>query len=343
MEHFASCFAIGDRRIGPMHPCFVIAEAGVNHFGSMEKACALIDLSVRAGADAVKFQHFKTDRLVGASAPDWRERLRSKELPDDDILRLRDYAKGQGIMFLCTGHDEEALDFLDRTVGVPAFKIGSGEVGNWPWLKEIAKRGKPIILSTGMYGIEDVNAATRAIAEGGESRLSLLHCVTSYPTDPKDANLSAIAQLKAIFNGPVGYSDHTVGTAVPLAAVALGARVIEKHITLDRDVPNAQDWKVSCDAESFPRFVTEIREVEAALGGAVKAPTQAERKSVAWARKSLSARSDIPAGTVLTQGHLLAQRPGNGIPPSQESSLIGRKVRFDISEGTQLTFEMLES
>lgn len=341
MAEFAPCFAIDGKRIGPKHPCFVIGEAGVNHFGSMEKAFALIDLCVKAGADAVKFQHFKTDRLVGPSAQEWRDRLRSKELQNEDVLRLRDHAAKRGIMFLCTGHDEEALDFLDREAGVPAFKIGSGEVGNWPWLTSIAKRGKPIILSTGMYGMADVEAAVSAVAQGGGNRLALLHCVTSYPTDPKDANLSAMAQLKSIFPGPVGYSDHTVGTAVPLAAVALGARIIEKHITLDRDVPNAQDWKVSCDADSFPRFVAEIREIEAALGGGVKAPTESEQCSIAWARKSLTASRDIPAGTVLSKEHLIAQRPGNGIPPSRESELLGRRTAVDITEGQQLSTGML--
>lgn len=342
MSQFATCFAIENKRIGPKHPCFVIGEAGVNHFGSMEKAFALIDLCVRAGADAVKFQHFKTDRLVGPSAQEWRDRLRSKELRDEDILRLRDHAAKRGIMFLCTGHDEEALDFLDKQVGIPAFKIGSGEVGNWPWLKDIAGRGKPIILSTGMYEQDDVKAAIDAVAQGGGTRLALLHCVTSYPTEAADVNLAAMTQLKALFDGPVGYSDHTTGTAVPLAAVALGARVIEKHITLDRDVPNAQDWKVSCDADSFPRFLAEIREIEAALGGGAKAPTESERRSIAWARKSVTAVSDIPKGAAITADMLIAQRPGTGIPPSELPKLLGRKTRVAIPEGAQLTLEMLE-
>jgi N,N'-diacetyllegionaminate synthase len=342
MMSFDAGFSIAGKPIGAQHPCFVIAEAGVNHFGSLEKALALVDLAVRAKADAVKFQHFKTDSLVGPGAPEWRERLRGKELADSAILRIRDHADRCGITFLCTGHDEESLEFLDKVVDIPALKIGSGEVGNWPWLKVIARRGKPIILSTGMYRIEDVKAALRAIADGGERRLALLHCVTSYPTPPKDANLSAMAQLRELFEGPVGYSDHTVGIAVPLAAVALGARIIEKHITLDRDVPNAQDWKVSCDANSFPLFVAEIREIEAALGGNKKAPTEDELRSIAWARKSLAARLDIPAGTVLTEAHLIAQRPGNGIPPSAVGSLIGRKTRAVLVAGAQLSYEMLD-
>ncbi len=334
-------FSIAGRSVGGAASCLIIAEAGVNHFGSIEKAFALVDLAVDAGADVLKLQHFKTDKLVGAQAPEWRERLRSKELSDDDILRVRDHCDRRGIIFLCTGHEPTALDFLDRKVGVPAFKIGSGEVGNWPWIQEIATRGKPIILSTGMYTLADIRSAISAVAAGGGSDLSILHCITSYPTEPHDVNLSVLGQIREFFPGPVGYSDHTTGTAVCLAAVAIGAKVIEKHITIDRNVPNAQDWKVSCDLSNFGKFVADIREIESAMGGGAKILAQAEKQAMLWARKSLAAAREIAVGETLMPEMLIAQRPGDGISPERMSEIVGRKVRVNIHSGAQISEDML--
>lgn len=339
---FPPSFSIAGRQVGGGAPCLVIAEAGVNHFGSLDKAFQLVDLAVAAKADVVKFQHYRADRLVGPSAPDWRERLRTKELSDADILKIRDHCQARGILFMCTGHDEEALDFLDRQAGVAAFKVGSGEVENWPSLAALAKRGKPIILSTGMYRMEQIAKACAVIAEAGGRELAVLHCVTSYPTDPADVNLAVMAEIRSFFGGPVGYSDHTAGTAVPLAAVALGAEVIEKHITIDRDVPNAQDWKVSCDPSNLARFVADIREVEAARGGAAKRLAAAEEQSVLWARKSLTAARDIAEGEVISAAMLVAQRPGDGIPPSRLGEVEGRRAARAIAAGTKLGFHMLD-
>ena len=184
LTHFATNFELDRHGIGPGSPCFIIAEGGVNHFGDIDKAFALIDLATDAGADAFKTQHFKTDLLVGPSAPDWRERLRSKELPDEAILRMRDYCEKRGITFLCTPHDEAALAFLEEEVGVPGYKIGSGEVENWPYLARIAALGKPVLLSTGMYKLDQIDEAAKAMADAGCSELAVLHCITSYPADP---------------------------------------------------------------------------------------------------------------------------------------------------------------
>lgn len=342
LSAFSTVIDIAGRKVGPGHPCLIIAEAGVNHFGDMGKAHALIDLAVSAGADVVKFQHYSADLLVGPSAPGWRERLRTKELTDSQILDLKRYCDRRGIVFMCTGHDERALDFLDRTAEVPAFKVGSGEIENWPSLEAMARRGKPVILSTGMYTLNQIADAVAALAKGGCRQLAVLHCVTAYPADPGDINLAAMAQIRGIFPGPVGYSDHTAGTAVPLAAVALGAHVIEKHITLDRDVPNAQDWKVSCDPTNFARFVADIREVEAARGGGVKTPSEAELSSVLWARKSLTAAHDIAAGQKIAPEDLVAQRPGDGIPPSRLAEVVGRSARHTIAMGSKIVLDMLE-
>ncbi|MBK8523297.1 MAG: N-acetylneuraminate synthase family protein [Betaproteobacteria bacterium] len=190
----------------------------------MSKAFELIDLAKVPVRMVYKTQHYHTDRLIGPSAPDWRERLRTKEMPDDAIATMQGYCTSRKIPFLCTPHDENALDFIDKILGVPAFKIGSGEVENWPFLANIAKRGKPIILSTGMYEIGQIKQAVDILASNGCDQLAILHCVTSYPAEPSLINLKVMDQIRQFFSGPVGYSDHTEGTAIPLAAVALWGR-----------------------------------------------------------------------------------------------------------------------
>src|SRR5579885_3139184 len=235
-----------------------------------------------------------------------------------------------------------ALNFLAHDLGVSAFKIGSGEVENWPYLAAIAACGKPIILSTGMYTLEQIATAADVIAGAGGRELAILHCVTSYPAAASSINLDVMRQIREFFPGPVGYSDHTEGTAVCLAAVALGADVIEKHITIDRDVPNAHDWKVSCDPSNFARFVADIREVEAARGGAPKSISAAETQSIIWARKSLTAARPIEAGETVSNDMLIAQRPGTGLPASQLSKVLGRKAARRIDAGEILQLDMLK-
>lgn len=340
MSGFPAHIEIAGRRIGPGEPCYVIAEGGVNHFGEMAKARQLIDLAVSARADVYKGQHYRTDRLVGPSAPEWRERLRSKELPDEAIRQMRDRCRESGIPFLCTPHDDIALEFLDRELDIPAFKIGSGEVENWPFLADVARRGKPMIVSTGMYEMAQIEDMVKVIADAGGTQLALLHCVTSYPADPRLINLRVMDQIREFFPGPVGYSDHTEGTAIPLAAVALGADIIEKHITIDRDVPNAQDWKVSCDPSNFAPFVADIRAIGQAVGGGPKKLSEQERKSILWARKSLTAAVDIPAGAVIAESMLIAQRPGSGLPASRIGEVAGRTALGNIPAGTPIAAGM---
>jgi N,N'-diacetyllegionaminate synthase len=338
---FSSSFRIAGRPVGGGAPCFIIAEAGVAHFGKTEKAHRLVDLALEARADVVKFQHFRVERLIGPSAPEWRRRLHSRQLDDDDMSKVAGYACSRGIPFICTGHDEESLDFLDRVVDVPAFKVGSGEVENWPYLANIARRGKPIILSTGLYTIELIREAIDVIGSNGCRDLAILHCVTSYPADPATVNLDAMRQIREFFPGPVGYSDHTKGTAVPLAAVALGADILEKHITLDFDVPDAQDWKVSCGPHDFPQFVAELRAVEAARGGAQKRLSEDEARSALWARKSITAACDIAAGTRISAEMLILQRPGDGLPGTAFERVIGAVAKRPIPVGTKLEWDML--
>lgn len=332
---------IGGRRVGPGDPCYVIAEGGVSHFGQMNKARELIDLACAAGADVYKTQHYHTDLLVGPSAPDWRERLRIKEMPDEAIREMQVYSLERGMPFLCTPHDEQALVFLDQVLDVPAMKIGSGEVENWPFLAKVAATRKPVILSTGMYELRQIREAIQVLADNGCKQLAILHCVTVYPASPALVNLKVMEKIREFFTGPVGYSDHTEGTAVPLAAVALGADIIEKHITLDRDVPNAQDWKVSCDPTNFAPFVADVRTIEAARGGGPKVLSDYEQRSIQWARKSITAAVDIPANAIIAQDMLIAQRPGLGLPPSRLAEVVGRRTCRPIGTGEVLTSELL--
>lgn len=341
LSRFASHITIAGRRIGPGEPCYIIAEAGVSHFGELAKAEQLIQLALSGGADVFKTQHYNTDLLIGPSSPEWRDRLRPKELPDEAIGWMQKRCQEVGIPFLCTPHEEQALEFLDKELNVPAFKIGSGELLNWPFLAKVARRGKPVIISTGMYQIAQIKDAINVMADNGCTELAVLHCVTSYPAVPEIINLRVMDEIRTFFEGPVGYSDHTEGYAIPLAAVALGANIVEKHITIDKNVPNAQDWKVSCDPDNLADFVAGVRQIEKAVGDGVKRISEYEQKSIAWARKSLTAARDIAEGEVITADSLLAQRPGTGIPPSEITNVIGRQAKIYIHSGSLIAYSML--
>lgn len=340
-ERFADRFLIGERPVGRECPVYVIAEAGVAHFGNEEKALRLVDLAVEGGADAVKFQIFDVKALIAPELPAWRQRLGSRQLPYDAFARIQAYCTSRGIPFFATAHDEPSLEFLS-SLRVPAYKVGSGEVGNWPFLQRVASLGKPVIVSTGMYETQQIGEALNALADAGQPNVALLHCVTQYPTPPAEAALGNIALLQDRFDAVVGYSDHTRGFHIPLAAVALGAKIIEKHITLDFDVPDAQDWKVSCGPADLSRFVSELREVEASLGVKPAVPADAERDNKVWATKSLVTRRRILAGTTVTADDLTAKRPGTGVPPSRIADVVGRKTIVDLAPDVVLRWEHLE-
>jgi N,N'-diacetyllegionaminate synthase len=338
---FNHSISIQGRRLGEAHPVFLIAEAGVAHFGSLDKAKQLVDLAVAAGADAVKFQIFRTEDLVSRESAEWRNRLKTKELAYESFREIQAYCRRRKIIFFATAHDETSLDFLD-TLEVPVYKVGSGEVGNWPFIKKVASRGKPVILSTGMYRLEEVSRALDLIAEAGNRDVVVLHCTTLYPTPPHLVNLRAMDTLREAFHVPVGYSDHTQGFLFPLAAVARGACMVEKHITLDFNVPYAQDWKVSCGPVDFPVMVQQIREIQAGLGSGIKIPSEKELSSLDWARKSLVAKEDIPEGSVITMEMVCAKRPGFGIAPSDVDKVIGRKTKGKIHKDTFIQWENLQ-
>jgi len=340
------------REVGPGRRCLIVAEAGVNHNGDVGLALRLIAAAADAGADVVKFQTFRADRLVTADAPkaDYQLEttdagesqlgmLRRLELSADDHRRLMDGCRRHGVGFLSTPFDAESANLLEA-LGVEAYKIGSGDLTNLPLLRHVASKGRPVILSTGMAGLEEVEAAVAAVGEVGNRRLALLHCVSNYPAAAADANLRAMGAMASAFDVPVGYSDHTPGVDVALAAVALGACIVEKHFTLDRSLPGP-DHRASIEPDEFARLVTGIRTVESALGDGVKRPAAREAATAAAARRSLTAARDIPAGSVLTEEMIAIRRPGTGLPPSRLGDVVGRTAAEDIPAGTLLRREML--
>ncbi len=283
---------IGGKLIGNGHPCFIVAEAGVSHFGSLDKALELVEAAARAGADAVKFQVFQTAELISSVAPEWVERMRPKELPIEAFREIMNYCRQKGIIFFATAHDPESLEKLAE-LDPPAYKIGSGELQNFDYFRGVASLKKPVIFSTGMFSEKDILDTIRVFAEAGCSEVILLHCVTGYPVPVEWMNLKAIQTLKSIFPGPVGYSDHSVTYDIAASSVLLGANLVERHITLEKDIPDAQDWKVACNPEELVQFVAMTRRLEAARGDGVLRVSEVELKSMSWARKSIVAAQDI--------------------------------------------------
>jgi N-acetylneuraminate synthase len=344
---------IANKLVGPQQLVFVIAEAGVNHNGDLKAARDLIDVAVSAGVDAVKFQTFRADLLATPDAPKAEyqlqttgtaesqlEMLRGLELSTDAHRELQAYCRERGIIFLSTPFDEEAVDLLDE-LGVPAFKISSGDLTNSPLLEYVAGKGKPVILSTGMAEISELIEAVSILNSAGCENPILLHCVSNYPAEPAEANLRAMQTMRAAFNLPVGFSDHTEGIDVSLAAVALGACVIEKHFTLDRTLPGP-DHRASLEPAELRQLVQSIRRIESALGTGRKAPAASEVEIAKVARRSLFAGTDIAAGATLKREMVILRRPGTGISPAQLNTLLGRRTVRKIASGTLLTPEMFD-
>ena len=343
---------IESRSIGAGAPVYVIAEIGVNHNGDPERALALVDIAADAGADAVKLQTFDPPQLVAAGTPqagyqrerapatDQLEMLRGLVLERSALQRLVDHAHRRGVHFLSTPFDHGSVAVL-RELGVPAWKVGSGDLTNHPLLRVVAQDGRPVILSTGMADLDEIHAAVAVLREGTQA-IALLHCVSSYPTPPDEANLRAMDTLAAaVPDAVIGYSDHCLGPLATLAAVARGAAVIERHITLDRTLPGP-DHAISLEPGELHELVTQIRSVEAMLGGGDKRPSPAERDVMAVARRSVVAERDLPAGTTLAGADLGIRRPGTGLAPSRLAELIGRRLARAVAAGAPLHEDDLE-
>lgn len=338
---------LAGRTVGDGLPALVIAEAGVNHNGDPDLALRLVDAAADAGADAVKFQTFDPDELVTAGArraayqladgPDpQREMLRRLTLPPAEFRRLQRRARERGLLFLSTPFDLPSLNVL-MELGVPAIKVGSGDLTNLPFLRQVGGTGLPALLSTGMGTMGEIEEALAAL---GRAPVVLLHCVSSYPAEPGDCNLRAMATMRAAFGLPVGFSDHTRGSEIALAAVGLGAAVIEKHLTLDRSLPGP-DHAASLEPHEFAAMVRGIRAVEAALGDGIKRPRPAEADVMAAARRSLVAAADLSAGVRLEEGMIAVKRPGTGIAPRHLPLVLGRRLTRDVGRDELLTWDVL--
>jgi N-acetylneuraminate synthase len=331
---------------------YVIAEAGVNHNGDLGMACRLIEAAKAAGADAVKFQTFKADRLVACGTPkaryqeetapdaaDQADLLRKLELDESAHRVLQKEARRQGIQFLSTPFDEPSADMLER-LGVPLFKLSSGEVTNKPLLEHVARKGRPIILSTGMSTLEEVGRAVAWIQAVSKAPLTLLHCVSEYPAPFDQINLRAMDTMRAAFGLPVGYSDHTPGIDISLAAVARSACVIEKHLTLDQSLPGP-DHRASLEPAAFAALVRGVRAVESALGDGIKRPQPCETGNKAVGRRSLVAAKPLQRGHRLKRSDLVFKRPGHGISPADLESALGKRLKRGVGADEVLTWKVL--
>jgi N-acetylneuraminate synthase/N,N'-diacetyllegionaminate synthase len=335
----------------------IIAEAGVNHNGDFVLAKRLVEEAALAGADYIKFQTFKAENLVSKAAKKASyqienmndgdnsqfQMLKNLEMPYEWHSDLFEYAKELGIKFLSTGFDEESIDFLND-LGVDLFKIPSGEITNKPYLEHIASKGKPIIISTGMANMEEIRDAIKVLNGKGvlKENIIILHCNTEYPTPMSDVNLLAMNYIKDSLGVEVGYSDHTLGIEVPIAATALGAIVIEKHFTIDRNL-SGPDHKASLEPKELRDMVQAIRNVEKAVAGnGIKEPSESELKNLTIVRKSLHASKDLEKDKIIKNSDVICLRPGDGISPMEIHKIIGKKLLVDLKFGEKFKFSELE-
>ena len=329
---------------------FIIAEAGVNHNGSLDLAYQLIDVAKDAGADAVKFQTFKAENVVSklADKAEYQKKttgsdksqlgmIKELEISFDDFIKLKKYCDKKGIMFLSTPFDHQSIDFLYDLVDI--YKIPSGEIINYPYLKYITAKNKPIIMSTGMANLGEVEEAINTIRSvNSKVKISLLHCTTNYPTPYEEVNLKAMQTLAAAFKLPVGYSDHTLGIEVPVAAVAMGAKIIEKHFTLDKKLPGP-DHKTSLEPNELNEMVKAIRNIEKALGDGIKKLNKSEIEIMKVVRRSLITNRDIRAGKIIKESDIVIKRPGTGILPKFKEIIIGMRLANDIRQDEPFRWE----
>jgi N-acetylneuraminate synthase/N,N'-diacetyllegionaminate synthase len=334
----------------------IIAEAGVNHNGDLHMAMQLIDSAVNAGVDYIKFQSFVADKLVSPKAKKAEYQivnikdgddsqysmLKKLELSNQDHLELISYCKKNNAQFLSTAFDVDGVNYLND-LALPLFKIPSGEITNFPYLRAIALCRKPVIMSTGMCTENEIEQAIKVLLKFGllKEQISILHCNTEYPTPMKDVNLKAMLTIKEKFKVSVGYSDHTLGIEVPIAAVALGATIIEKHFTLDRSLPGP-DHVASLEPNELKAMVKAIRNIELSISGdGMKVPSESESKNISIARKSIHLQKDLPKGHIISDEDLIALRPGDGISPMKWESILGRRLSVEKNKFDKLTISDL--
>lgn len=326
-----------------MKNVFILVEAGVNHNGSLEIAKKMVDVVKKSGADAIKFQTFKSEKLVSkyAEKAEYQKNntgvietqldmIKKLELSFNDFKKLKLYCESKEILFLSTPFDFDSIEFL-KSLGMEIWKIPSGEITNLPYLRKIGEVAKKVIISTGMCELFEIEAALKVLKEMGSKEISILHCNTEYPTPMKDVNLKAMQTIGEKFGVEVGYSDHTLGIEVPIAAVALGAKIIEKHFTLDKSM-EGPDHLASLDPSELQQMIKSIRNIEVALGSKDKFVSESELKNKKIARKSIVAKKNIKKGEILTEENLTVKRPGNGLSPMLWDEIIGKEASRDFRE-----------
>ena len=329
---------------------YIIAEAGVNHNGRLDLALQLCDAAKEAGVDAIKFQTWKTELIISKNTEmaDYQKKnlgnddsqydmLKKLELSYDNFRLIKDYCDNIGIQFLSTADETESLDFLCE-LGMPLIKLGSGEITNIPYLRYCAKKNMPLIISTGMCNLSDVAKAFDVLTEAGAKDITVLHCTTNYPCPMDEVNLRAMQTMKEAFKCKVGYSDHTMGTEIPIAAVAMGAEIIEKHFTLDRNM-EGPDHKASLEPQELKYMVDCIRNIEVALGDGIKRPNVSEVEISKVVLKSIVAKSPVKKGDTLTPDNLTIKRAGSGIPATYWDIIIGTKALRDFDIDEPITIE----
>lgn len=344
-------FSVGNKKVGENYPVFIIAEAGSNHNRDLNQAKRLIDVAAATEVDAVKFQTYSAETLYSKKTPNpeylggkmeqktvW-ELIKEIELPREWQGELADHARSQGLIFMSTPFDYKAIDELEE-LNVPAYKIASFEIVDLPFLKAIAKTKKPIILSTGMASLGEIEEAMNNIREIGDFGIALLHCGINYPPPFKDLNLRSIQTLQQAFQVPVGYSDHTLSVSIPSVCVALGACIIEKHFTLDRTL-KGPDHKFALQPDELKTMVKNIRETELALGSSMKLLSESEINLHKLARRSIIAGKKIPKGKIIEKSDLIIKRPGYGILPKFLDIVIGRTAKKDIDEDDIITWDLI--
>ncbi len=332
----------------------IIAEAGINHHGDMGRIREMVDAAADAGADAIKFQTFRTEALLAPDAPkaeyqlqttdpgeSQAEMLKRAELSRDQHVEIISCCRDKDIVFISTPFEEQSADLL-HSLDVPLFKIPSGEITNLPFLSHVARKGRPMIISTGMSFLGEVEKAVQTVHETGCEEVALLHCTSNYPTSAEDVNLEAIGTMQQAFRLPVGFSDHTIGIEIAAAAVALGARIVEKHFTLDRNLPGP-DHKASLEPAQLVQFVRAIRNVETARGDGLKQPALSEMSSREVLRKSLVFNSAVAAEMVIGREMLVAKRPGTGVSPSRIEEVVGRRLLRSVEKDTVVSWKILGS
>ena len=344
---------IGNSLIGENHPCFTIAEAGANHDGNIEKAFRLIDAAKEANADSIKFQTYKASKLTTKTAPKYWDDGKKNEtqydvfskldtLTKDNWEEIFDYAKKKQLMCFSTPFDSESVDLL-YSVDVPAFKIASADITNFPLIQYIASKKLPIFISTGMASEVEISEAINLIEDLGNHVIIIMHCITAYPTKPEDANLKMIQTLSKNFSEYViGYSDHTIGTIVPVCSTFYGAKCIEKHFTYDKQLTTSPDHRLSLNIEGFQKLVNELKISEISRGSNLRTEFNAETEAVKFARRSIVSKFDIPKGTKITENMIDVKRPGTGISPKYFFKIIGSKTLKNIQEDSTIQWDDID-